>query len=205
MGPRQALIPPPPTFIILPNSVVLNFLELKLKIHIIRNVFHSIVFEKRRPNVFFPDFPWGKIRWPGLWTLKPTWNWENLLKMDRSFHGEFSGLLRNVFHFTVHEKRRPKVFGAFPPLWIAMKTRLPGKARLVKINLCLPFDFFHQGRIFLFQPLQQNDTFFLFQSIVQQLPHWWQSMHNCNAQHHLWPICTHWVQEILRWFALMFQ
>jgi hypothetical protein len=57
----QVLIPPLPTLIILPNRVVLNSLELRLKVHIIRNVFHSFVFENRRPNEFLPDFPLEKL------------------------------------------------------------------------------------------------------------------------------------------------
>ena len=61
--------PLPPTLIILPNRIVLNSLELRLKVHIIRNVFHSFVFESRRPNEFLPDFP---LEIPGLATPKPT-------------------------------------------------------------------------------------------------------------------------------------
>ena len=59
---------PPQICTTCPNSVFLQFSELKLKLHVIKNVFHSLILEKKRMNVFF----WWKMPKNGQFVRPPT-------------------------------------------------------------------------------------------------------------------------------------
>ena len=92
---------PPQICTTCPNSVFLQFSEQKLKLHVIKNVFHSSVLEKKRMNVFFGEKCLKMASLSGLPPPKPSSIETKMSKMDSSLCSESAGMLGYVFHHTV--------------------------------------------------------------------------------------------------------
>ena len=94
-------IPPPQICTTCPNSVFLQFSEQKLKLHVIKNVFHSLILEKKRMNVFFGEKCLKMASLSSLPPPKPSSIETKMSKMNSSLRCESAGMLGYVFHHTV--------------------------------------------------------------------------------------------------------
>ena len=93
---------PLPKFARLAQTVFfLQFSEQKLKLYVIKNVFHSLVLEKKRMKVFFGEKCLKMASVSCLPPPKPSSIETKILKMDSSLCCEPAGMLGYIFHHTV--------------------------------------------------------------------------------------------------------
>ena len=79
----------------------LQFSEQKLKLHVIKNVFHSLILEKKRMNVFLGEKCLKMASLSSLPPPKPSSIETKMSKMNSSLRCESAGMLGYVFHHTV--------------------------------------------------------------------------------------------------------
>ena len=77
-----------------------------LKLHVIRNIFHTFVLEKKRMNIFFGEKCLKIVSRSGLPPPKTSSIETKMSKIESSLRCQSTGMLGYVFHHTVLKKRR---------------------------------------------------------------------------------------------------